>query len=69
MTTGIVFGGVLIVAFVIMVGVLSKSGQSRRGHATNSDGSVTMYGGGDSGCDSGSGGDCGGGDGGGGGGD
>ena len=73
MTAGMVLGGILFGMIVILVGVLSKRTQTRRGAATNSDGSVAMYGGsggGDSGCDSGSGADCGGGggDGGGGGG-
>ena len=71
MTAGTVLGGILFVMVVLLVAKLSKRAQTRRGHATSSDGSMAMYGdsGGDSGCDSGSGADCGGGDGGGGGGD
>ena len=54
MVVAAVFGGALVVAFVILVAVLAKTSNARRGH-TNADGSIVMFGdSGSGGCDSGS---------------
>lgn len=54
MVIAAVFGGALVLTFVILVAVVGKTSNIRRGHSS-SDGSLVMFGdGGSGGCDSGS---------------